>query len=75
MYLKDLRKMSNEKILKSLNDAQQGYNRRFEIWEYTKSATDSYFMDVYLRTINNSKKVLAERNLKVEFINGWEVVE
>lgn len=75
MFLKDLRKMTNEKILESLNDAQQRYNRRFEIWEYTKDATDSYFMNVYLRTINNCKKVLAERNLKVEFINGWEVIE
>ena len=75
MFLKDLRKMTNEKILESLNDAQQRYNRRFEIWEITKDATDSYFMNTYLRTINNCKKVLAERNLKVEFINGWEVVE
>ena len=73
MFLKDLRKMSDEKILKELNDAQQRYNKSFEIWEYTRSANDSYFMNVYLRTMNNCKKVLAERNLKVEFINGWEM--
>lgn len=75
MYLKDLRKMDTDKILKELNDAQTRYNRRFEIWKYTKDTTDNYFMNVYLRTINNSKKVLAERNLKVEFINGWEVIK
>lgn len=76
MYLKDLRKMNNEKIVESLNSAQRSYNNRFKIWEYTRNATDCYFMDVYLRTINNCKKVLAERNLKVEFTyKGWEVVE
>ena len=75
MYLKDLRKMNDEEILKRLNNAQQSYNKRFEIWEITRSTNDKYFMDVYLRTMNNCKKVLSERNLKVEFINGWEVVK
>lgn len=74
MFLKDLKELDNEKVLELLNDAQERYNRRFEIWRITKDKSDSYFMDYYLRTMNNCKKVLERRNIKVEFINGWEMI-
>lgn len=31
MFLKDLRKMNNEKIVESLNSAQRSYNNRFKV--------------------------------------------
>ena len=74
MFLKDLKELSNEKILELLNEAQERYNKRFDIWRITKDSTDNYFMEVHLRTINNCKKILARRNIKVEFINGWEMI-
>jgi hypothetical protein len=74
MFLKDLKELSNEKILELLNEAQERYNKRFDIWRITKDSTDNYFMEVHLRTINNAKKILARRNIKVEFINGWEMI-
>lgn len=74
MFIKDLKDLDNEKILELLNDAQMRYNRRFDLWRITKDSSDSYFMDYYSRTINNCKKVLERRNIKVEFINGWEMV-
>lgn len=74
MFIKDLKDLDNEKILELLNDAQMRYNRRFDLWRITKDSSDSYFMDYYSRTINNCKKVLERRNIKVEFINGWEMI-
>ena len=74
MFIKDLKDLDNEKILELLNDAQMRYNRRFEIWRITKDSSDNYFMNYYSRTMNNCKKVLERRNIKVEFINGWEMV-
>lgn len=74
MFIKDLKDLDNEKILELLNDAQMRYNRRFDLWRITKDKSDSYFMDYYSRTINNCKKVLERRNIKVEFINGWEMI-
>lgn len=74
MFIKDLKDLDNEKILELLNDAQMRYNRRFDLWRITKDRSDSYFMDYYSRTINNCKKVLERRNIKVEFINGWEMI-
>lgn len=74
MFIKDLKDLDNEKVLKLLNDAQIRYNRRFEIWRITKDSSDNYFMNYYLRTMNNCKKVLERRNIKVEFINGWEMI-
>ncbi len=74
MFIKDLKDLDNEKVLELLNDAQMRYNRRFDLWRITKDRSDNYFMDYYLRTMNNCKKVLERRNIKVEFINGWEMV-
>lgn len=74
MFIKDLKDLDNEKILELLNDAQIRYNRRFETWRITKDSSDNYFMDYWLRTMNNCKKVLERRNIKVEFINGWEMI-
>lgn len=74
MFIKDLKDLDNEKILKLLNEAQMRYNRRFETWRITKDSSDNYFMNYYSRTIENCKKVLERRNIKVEFINGWEMI-
>ena len=74
MFQKDLYNLDNKKILELLNDAQQRYNKRFDIWRITKDKTDDYFMSYHLRTMNNCKKILAKRNIKVDFINGWEVI-
>jgi len=76
MNLKDLRKMSKETIVELLNDSQKWYNKWFDIWKYTKSVSESKRLDRYLKTINNCKRVLLERQLNVEFTNkGWEVIE
>lgn len=76
MYLKDLRKMSDETIVELLNDSQKWYNKWFDIWKYTKSVSESKRLDRYEKTISNCKRVLLERNLKVEFTyKGWEVIQ
>ena len=74
MFIKYLKDKTNEELLKILNDAQRKYNQRCELYFITKDRTDDYFMNCHLRTMNNCKKVLARRNIKVDFINGWEIV-
>ena len=74
MFLKDLEKLDNEKVLDLLNDAQKRYNKWFEIWRITKDRADDYFMEYNLRTMNNCKKIFERRNIKVEFKNGWEMI-
>jgi lysyl-tRNA synthetase class I len=76
-FLKDLRKNTNEKLIEKLNYNQQWYNKYFDLmYKYdVRDAGTRYSLDLYLTNMNKIKKVFEERNITIEFVNGWEVVE
>lgn len=74
--LKNLRKMESEELITRLNYNQKKYNDYFDL-RYKYKCDDSstnYYMNTYLTNINKIKKVLQERNLKINFLNGWEII-
>lgn len=75
-FLKDLRKNTNEELIKKLNYNQQWYNKYFDLmYKYdVRDSSTRYSLDVYLTNMNKIKKVFKERNIKIEFINGWEII-
>jgi predicted nuclease with TOPRIM domain len=75
-FLKDLRKNTNEELIEKLNYSQKNYNNFFDLrYKYNINEDRvNYNLDVYLTNMNKIKKVFKERNIKIEFINGWEIV-
>lgn len=75
-YLKNLRKESNIALIDKLNYNQQRYNKWFDIYKYDRYDKDvNYRMNTYLNNMNKIKKVLQERNIKIAFLNGWEIIK
>ena len=74
-YLKKLRNESDEKLIEKINKYQQEYNKWFDLYEYNKKDNMvNYMLDTYLTNMEKVKKVLKERNIKIVFSNGWELV-
>ena len=74
-YLKNLRKESNIILIDKLNYNQQRYNKWFDIYKYNRyDRSINYNIDTYLNNINKIKQVFKERNIKITFLNGWEIV-
>ena len=74
-YLKKLRNENDEKLIEKLNKYQQEYNKWFELYEYDKKDNMiNYKLDLYLVNMEKVKKVLKERNIKIVFSNGWELI-
>lgn len=75
-YLKNLRKEDNEILIDKLNYNQQKYNKWFDIYRYDRYDRDvNYRMDTYLNNMNKIKQVFEERNIKIDFLNGWEIIK
>ena len=73
-YLKNLRKESNIALINKLNYNQQMYNKWFDIYKYNRyDRSINYKLDIYLNNINKIKQVFKERNIKIAFLNGWEI--
>lgn len=75
-YLKNLRKESNIALIDKLNYNQQRYNKWFDIYKYNRyDRIINYNIDTYLSNMNKIKQVFKERNMKIAFSNGWEIVK
>lgn len=75
-YLKNLRNENNEVLIEKLNYNQQKYNKWFDIYRYDRYDRDvNYRMDTYLNNMNKIKQVFEERNIKIDFLNGWEIIK
>ena len=75
-YLKNLRKENNEVLIDKLNYNQQMYNKWYDIYKYDRcDRSVNYYMEKYLNNMNKIKKVFKERNVEIDFLNGWEIVK
>lgn len=74
-YLKELRKMESEKLIERLNYNQREYNKRFDIYRIDRrDSINNYFLDLFKTNMDKIKKVFKERNIEIDFINGWEMI-
>ena len=75
--LKKLRKNKNEELIEKLNYNQIKYNKYFDLmYKYgCKDESTRYNLNLYLSNMNKIKQVFEERNTRIEFINGWEIIK
>lgn len=75
--LKNLRTYDNEKLLEKLNYNQIWYEQYYNlIHKYgVKDGSTKYFYEIHYSNIQKIKKVLKERNITIEFINGWKIIK
>ena len=73
-YLKNLRNENNEILIDKLNYNQQKYNKWYDVYKYNRNdRCINYNMETFLNNMNKIKQVLKERNVKIAFLNGWEI--
>ncbi len=75
-FLKELRKLENEKLIERLNYNQKKYNKYFDLmYKYNcKDESTRHTLDVTKDNMDKIKKVFNERNIKIAFINGWKLI-
>lgn len=75
-FLKILRKEENGRLIQKLNYNQVKYNNAFDLmYKYNcKDESTRYNLNLYLSNMNKIKQVLEERNIKIQFLNGWEII-
>lgn len=75
--LKNLRKYDNEKLIDKLNYNQKWYNKYFDlIYKYdVRDRGTRYTFDVHDSNLGKIKQVFRERNITIEFINGWKIIK
>lgn len=74
--LKDLRNEDNQSLIDKLNYNQQKYNKWYDIYKFNRrDAYTNSVMDNCLDNMNKIKQVFKERNVDIDFRNGWEIIK